>query len=166
MIKTPLKKTSKRFRLIFVVILLWILMAVLAINTNTSFIDLSIYFASLTVYVGAYIISETYKQTELTTLMPTERREKITYFSMVLWLGLGIWGMYNTQPTIEVSDDLVPIIEPNNIPDLKVLATYFTSLSAFIALYVFGQHIRPTTNKIEEDIETEDSNDFTEDFDI
>lgn len=63
--KTTIFRTgysSKRERLIYIVILLWTIVGMFSIFKPLPLIDLSTYFGSLTPFVGSYIIGETYNK--------------------------------------------------------------------------------------------------------
>jgi len=115
---------SKRVKMIYVVILLWLLLGSLAAWYDTTWSQASWFFASLTTYVGTYIASETMKKSQDPTgLFPKSKRELVTYTCMAMWLIAGTYGIISKT-------------------DLTQLAAYFTALSGFIALYVLGQHLR------------------------
>jgi cation transport ATPase len=118
------KYLSKRVRIIYVVILLWVLFGSLAAWKGVIWSELSWYFASLTTYVGAYIASETFKKSKRpTSKLPKSNRERITYTCMFIWAITGVYGVWTKT-------------------DLTQLAAYFTALSGFIAIYVLGQYFR------------------------
>ena len=78
---------SKRVKIIYSVILLWVFFGVLAAFYTTDWTQVSWYFASLTTYVGAYITSETLKKSdEPTTYLPKSKREMVVYISILMWL--------------------------------------------------------------------------------
>jgi len=119
---------SKRVKIIYVVIFLWLLLGSLAAYFNTAWAEVSWYFASLTTYVGTYIASETFKKSSdpTTSFLPKSKREKVTYACMLMWLITGVYGIWSGT-------------------NLEKLTVYFTSLSGFIALYVLGQHLRTSS---------------------
>ncbi len=55
---------SKREGMVYLTILLWLIIGILTIINNGDLTGVSAYFASLTPFVGAYIIGETYKMEE------------------------------------------------------------------------------------------------------
>lgn len=116
---------SKRVKIIYVVIFLWLLLGSLAAYFNIDWAEVSWYFASLTTYVGTYITSETLKKSSdpTTKFLPKSTRERITYICMFIWFITGVYGIWSGT-------------------NLEKLALYFTSLSSFIILYVLGQHLR------------------------
>jgi hypothetical protein len=63
--KTPLGvsgPTSKREKMIYITILLWIILGIYGLIKNSDMNELSAYFAALTPFVSTFIFSETFKQ--------------------------------------------------------------------------------------------------------
>lgn len=125
---------SKRIKILYIVIILWFIFGILSSIYSVDWSQVSWYFASLTTYIGTYLVSESVKKSENpTNRIPKSKREKITYVCILAWLITGVYGILSKT-------------------DLSSLAAYFTSLSGFIILYVTGQHLRKpntTQNKIE-----------------
>lgn len=118
------KYLSKRVKIIYLVILLWLLFGLLAAWKGATWSEVSWYFASLTTYVGTYIASETFKKSKQhTSKLPKSNRERITYTCIFVWAITGVYGIWTKT-------------------DLTQLAAYFTALSGFIAIYVLGQYLR------------------------
>jgi hypothetical protein len=115
-----LKKSSKSERLIYIVIILWIFMGVLGLIYNTDLVNLSGYYASLTLFVSTYLWGE-YKRTSTSTSIiskgHTSSREFVIYVTVLLWIILGIFGIIK------------------NI-DINTLTVYFSSLSPFVISYI------------------------------
>lgn len=121
---------NKRVKIIFSVIFLWLVFGTLSAWYKTEWAQVSWYFASLTTYVGTYIISESLrKSTSPTKLIPKSNREVITYTCILMWLIGGVYGILSKT-------------------DLTQLAAYFTALSGFIAIYVLGQHLRASNEEM------------------
>ena len=55
-------KSSRREIVIYVTVLLWLVVGCFTIINNADLIGMSAYFASLTPFVGSYIIGETVKE--------------------------------------------------------------------------------------------------------
>jgi cation transport ATPase len=118
------KQFNKRVKIIYVVIFLWLAFGSLAAWFGTPWDQTSWYFASLTTYVGTYIISESIKKSETPTyVIPKSNREIIIYTCVAMWSAAGVYGILSKT-------------------ELTQLAAYFTALSGFIAIYVLGQHLR------------------------
>lgn len=121
----------KRLTLSCVIIGLWIVLGLLGILFKTHFYDLSIYFISLTGFVGAYVISETKRPALETTLFKSganSKREVIIYVVVLLWLILGVFG---------VMDSI----------DLLEAAAYFSALTPYISTYLIGIAYKPELPK-------------------
>lgn len=144
-----LKDLGKREALVYVSILLWILMGVLAAFKGVDFVDLAIYFGSLTAYVATYIWSETKRPSEKTGILktgPSSRREKMIYIVIMLWTVAGILGM----------------IKGVNIESLGI---YFVSLTGFVGAWIAGEKYNPEDHVIkkENDLYEEDHFYYEED---
>ncbi len=121
---------NKRVKVIFCVIFLWLCFGALSAWYKAEWAEVSWYFASLTTYVGTYIISESLrKSSSPTKLIPKSNRELITYTCILMWLVGGVYGILSKT-------------------DLTQLAAYFTALSGFIAIYVLGQHLRASDQEL------------------
>lgn len=121
---------NKRVKIIYVVIFLWLVFGSLAALFNIAWEQTSWYFASLTTYVGTYIISESIRKSETPTyVIPKSNREIIIYICILMWLVAGVYGVLSKT-------------------DLTQLAAYFTALSGFIAIYVLGQHLRASNEDL------------------
>lgn len=115
-----LKKSSKSERLIYIVIILWVFMGILGLTYNTDLVNLSSYYASLTLFVSTYLWGE-YKRTSNSSSLLTKghksSREFVIYITVFLWIVLGIFGIIK------------------NI-DINTLTVYFSSLSPFVISYI------------------------------
>ena len=121
----------KRYILAIIVIVLWIVLGVLGILFGAHFYDLSIYFISLTGFVGAYIISETKRPSISTSIFRkghNSTREIIIYTTVFLWLILGVFGIIYAIDLIES-------------------AAYFSALTPYISTYLIGSAYKPDLPK-------------------
>ena len=79
---------GKREGLVYLVVTLWVILGALGVFKDTSLSELSVYFGSLTAYVGIYVWSETKKPSIKTSVFrkgPTSRREAMIYIVTLLW---------------------------------------------------------------------------------
>jgi hypothetical protein len=121
----------KRFVLTVIVIALWIALGILGILFSAHFYDLSIYFLSLTGFVGAYIISETKRPSISTSIFrkgKSSKREITIYITIILWLILGVFGIIYAIDLIEA-------------------ATYFSALTPYVSTYLIGSAYKPDLPK-------------------
>jgi hypothetical protein len=121
---------GKREGLVYLVILLWILMGVLAVFRQADFQDLAFYFGSLTAYVATYVWGETKRPSSKTGIIhrgPTSRREFMIYLIVGIWTVVGALAIWHQA----------------NINDLAV---YFVSLSGFVASWIAGEVYTPQDN--------------------
>src|SRR4051812_45446569 len=63
-------KSSRREVMLYIVILLWLALGVFGIVTDSDLLSISAYFASLSPFVSAYVIGETYKPISASQLRP------------------------------------------------------------------------------------------------
>ncbi len=118
---------GKREALVYIIIFLWVLMGALSLIKSGDFIDLSIYFGSLTAYAATYIWSETRRPSEKTGLLkkgPRSRREVMIYVIVGLWTVAGIAAIFTKS-------------------NLESLATYFISLTGFVGAWIAGERYKP-----------------------
>ena len=121
------KDLGKREALVYVSMLLWIIMGLLATFYEVDFVDLAIYFGSLTAYVATYIWSETKRPSEKSGIFkpgPKSRRESMIYVVMFLWTAAGIISIVNGV-------------------NIESLATYFVSLTGFVGAWIAGERYKP-----------------------
>jgi len=112
----------KRYILSMVVVALWVVLGLLGIIFKTPFYNLSVYFLSLTGFVGAYLISEGKKPTSATSIFRHGRsstREILIYVVTALWMGLG---------------SVCTILSL----DLLQAAAYFGALTPYVSTYLLG----------------------------
>ena len=114
-------KPSKRRNLTIVVSILWVVFGVLAFIKDVSFNNLAAYYVSLTGFVGAYMWSETTKQSKDKTKfgVPQSYREKLIYMVVAAWTILGVFGIYYGA-------------------DITGLAAYFGSFTPFMGSYIIS----------------------------
>ena len=121
----------KRLTLAVIISFLWIILGVLGAVYATPFYDLSIYFISLTGFVGSYIISETKRPAVSSTIFKkgrSSKREIVIYAVTGLWLILGIFGVITKI-------------------DLLEAAAYFSALTPYISTYLLGVAYTPELPK-------------------
>jgi hypothetical protein len=112
----------KRYVLSMVIVALWVVLGLLGIVFKTPFYNLSVYFLSLTGFVGAYLISEGKKPTSATSIFRQGRsstREILIYVVTALWMGLG---------------SVCTILSL----DLLQAAAYFGALTPYVSTYLLG----------------------------
>jgi len=63
--KTIFAPKSKREKMILITIILWAATGIFAIIKSYPLLELSAYFAALTPFVGAFILGDTYKKTDI-----------------------------------------------------------------------------------------------------
>lgn len=122
--------SSKRRKMIYIVIFLWFLMGILGLSFNVDLGDLAAYFLSMSGFVGVYIWSE-YKRKSTaptTTLFPRSDRERLIYGVILIWLVTGLWGILHKESLMQIS-------------------AYFGVLTAFIGPYIITKTYRPTQNQ-------------------
>lgn len=127
---TPILE-RKRFTLAVIVLGLWVALGILGIIFLTHFYDLSVYFISLTGFVGAYIISETKRPSISTSIFKkgrSSKRELIIYVTILLWTILGVVGIIKDIDMIEA-------------------AAYFSALTPYISTYLIGSAYKPDLPK-------------------
>jgi len=113
---------QKRYILSMVIVALWVVLGLLGIVFKTPFYNLSVYFLSLTGFVGAYLISEGKKPTLATSIFregKSSTREILIYVVTALWMALG-------SICIVLSLDLLQA------------SAYFGSLTPYISTYLLG----------------------------
>ena len=120
---------QKRYVLSMVIVALWVILGLLGIIFKTPFYNLSVYFLSLTGFVGAYLISEGKKPTSATSIFRQGRsstREILIYVVTALWMGLG---------------SVCTILSL----DLLQAAAYFGALTPYVSTYLLGVAYLPST---------------------
>jgi len=132
----------KRIIIASIVMGLWVALGVLGIIYAAPFYDLSVYFLSLTGFVGSYIISETKRPASSSGIFKkgrSSKREIITYVVVGLWLALGSFGIVTGIELLEA-------------------AAYFSALTPYVSTYLLGSAYKPDVAKSqrEHDIEDDD----------
>ena len=111
---------SKGERLIYVVVLLWVLFGVLGILRSANLTQVAGYYASLTLFVSTYLWGE-WKRSSISTPLFTKgensSREVIIYITVFLWTLAGVFGVFY-------------------LTDLNPLTVYFSALSPFVMSYI------------------------------
>jgi len=130
---TTIQSYSKSERLIYITIFLWIIFGALGIYTNTSLPQLAGYYAALAVFIGTYLFGE-YKRpadecTPLFVKGKTSSREIVIFITILLWCGLGIYGILKKQ-------------------SLNDLTVYFASLTPFVGSYIIYKTAKGQTNDL------------------
>lgn len=122
-----IKTEEKRVIIIYTTVLIWIIFGILASLFNIPYPSLSVYFLSLTGFVSAYIWGESVRKSETSTIFhkgATSSREKMMYAVVILWILLGLWGIYKSNDFVD-------------------LAAYFGSLTPFVGAYILGKTYKP-----------------------
>jgi len=118
---------GKREGLVYLVVTLWVILGALGVFKDTSLSELSVYFGSLTAYVGIYVWSETKKPSIKSSVFkkgPTSRREAMIYIVTLLWALAGGFTMWYSQ-------------------NLNEVTVYFVSLSGFVTSWILGEVYKP-----------------------
>lgn len=141
----------------YVVVLLWVIMGVFVniyqpkdvkgvFLPKTTLTTLSLYFVSLTGFVGSFLYGDTVKTKDWTTPFfmkgPNDSRETIVYICLLLWLASGILGIVFNIGLDQVS-------------------TYFAALTPFVAGYVLGETQR-SSNPVQKSIAPVDGDDLNQ----
>lgn len=114
---------GKRLVVVYVVMFFWILMALLGLFFETDFYDLSVYFLSLTGFIGTYIFSESIRKSKASSIFSSGKssnRELMIYISMGLWVVLGVFSVVTKK-------------------ELTQMASYFGALTPFVAAAILGE---------------------------
>ena len=116
--------TSKRECITYVIIILWLYLGILASFHGYSLEGVSVYFLSLTGFVGSYILGESVRKSEKASLFKPKsgqksKREILTYIIMALWAGIGTYTIISSS-------------------DIYGVSTYFGALTPFIGAYIIG----------------------------
>ncbi len=112
---------TKRTKLIYFVISMWVATGSLAIHKGADLTSLAVYFGSLVACVASYVWGETKRESSKPTKkVPKSEREKVVYVSSLLWLFLGVYAIFGGV-------------------DLKSCAAFFGSLNGFVVSFVVGE---------------------------
>lgn len=125
------ERMSKGERLIYMVVILWVVYGALAIWQDMNLAQLAGYYASLTLFISTYLWGEfrrTSKSTALFTPGHNSSREVLIYIVLLLWCILGAFGIFV-------------------LDELNSLTVYFGSLSPFVMSYIIFK-----TSKSDEDL--------------
>ena len=121
--------SSKRQLLVYVVVFLWLLFAVITyFNKEVSYGQLSVYFLSLTGFIGVYMWGESMRKSEKTTIFKSgssSKREILTYMIILIWTLVGILSIVKGLSLID-------------------LASYFGTLTPFVGAYILGETYKPS----------------------
>jgi len=131
-------KKTKVERMIYIVILFWVVFAVLGHIYLTPFVDLSAYFVSLIGFVSSYIYGENKSPSDATPLFSKGKnssREIMMYVVILIWLGFGSLGIVEGKSLVEFS-------------------SYFATLTPFVGAYILGKSANlENVPKIEENVD-------------
>lgn len=135
-------RISSRAMMVYVVIILWVAFGIFCslyqpidaegkLLEKIKFTTMSVYFLSLTGFIGSYLYGATVKPKENTTAMflkgDTDKREILIYVCMLLWAILGCYGVITNIPIDEIG-------------------AYFGALTPFVAGYILGETARQSEN--------------------
>ena len=116
-------QSSKRLAMIYVTIILWIELGILASIFESSILNLSAYFLALTGFVGSYIFGESMRRSSGTSLLAkgeNSSREVMLYIVILIWTALGHYSVIKGLDLIEMS-------------------AYFAALTPFVGAYILGE---------------------------
>lgn len=117
---------TKSERLIYIVMMLWAIFGVLGIKYSTNLVHLAGYYASLAIFIGSYLWGEYKRKSDATKLLengPNSVREITIYFTLLLWIALGVYGIIKNA-------------------DISKLTVYFTALSPFVDSFIIYETSR------------------------
>lgn len=115
--------SSKRLAMIYVTIILWIELGILAAIYESNILNLSAYFLALTGFVGSYIFGESMRKSSGTSILAkgkSSSREVMLYVVILIWAALGHYSIIAELDLIEMS-------------------AYFAALTPFVGSYVLGE---------------------------
>ncbi len=113
---------DKRLMIVYVVIFLWICFGIIGAIFAASFVSMSVYFLSLTGFIGVYVWGESVRKSNKTSIFikgESSNREIISYVVMILWAILGVYGILMHK-------------------ELDQLSAYYAALTPFIGAYILG----------------------------
>lgn len=117
---------TKVERLIYLVMILWVVFGVLGIKYDSNLTYIAGYYASLSIFIGSYIWGEYKRSSNATKLLesgPNSVREVTIYLTLLLWFGLGIYGVIKNA-------------------DFSRLTVYFTALAPFVDSFIIYETSR------------------------
>ena len=100
---------------------------------GVSLADTSVYFLSLTGFIGSYIYAESVRKSTDSSIFlkgPNSKRESLTYAIVVIWAILGFITIYHKASITETS-------------------TYFAALTPFVGAYLIGETHRAEDNYVD-----------------
>jgi len=109
--------SSKRQRMIYIIILIWISYFLIGLKYEVSITGLAAYVGTLITFVSNWLIAES-KRASTKNGFCNSKRELITYLCILLWYITGLFGM---EKEIELAD----------------LSAYFLTLSGFVGTFVW-----------------------------
>ena len=121
-------KKSKRQSLIYITILLWLVFGITGLIKHVEYTGMSVYFLSLTGFIGSYIWGESIRKSKSTHIFKfgkTSTREMMIYIVLLLWTIIGMFALFFNA-------------------DLTAVSAYFTSLTPFVSAYILGSSYRKT----------------------
>lgn len=122
-------KSSKRLAMIYVTIVLWIELGILAAICEADILSLSAYFLALTGFVGSYIFGESMRKSSSSSVLAkggSSSREVMLYIVILIWAVLGHYAIITKLDLIEMS-------------------AYFAALTPFVGSYVLGETFKKDT---------------------
>lgn len=131
---------SKRETIIYLVIFLWACLGGLGLFYLSDLTHLSVYFLSLTGFIGTFIFGETIRKSDGTSIFQkgrTSKRELLTYIIITIWMVIGV----------------VVIIQGG---DIIGAAAYFGSLTPFVGAYILAETYTADENPFLKKSESED----------
>lgn len=135
---------SKRECVTYVVVVLWVYLGILSVVYDRSLEDLSVYFLSLTGFIGSYIVGESMRKSKDSSIFlkgKNSRRETLTYLIILFWTIIGTF--------ITVTGG-----------DIIGAASYFGALTPFVGAFIIGNSYVGDVD-FEEVIEVEEDTDET-----
>lgn len=136
---------SKRECITYVVVFLWIYLGILSIIYDRSLEDLSVFFLSLTGFVGSYIVGESMRKSNDSSIFlkgKNSRRETLSYLIILFW---AIIGSYIT-------------VTGGNIISAS---SYFAALTPFVGSYIISDsYVRDVDYDEDSEFDDIDPNDI------
>lgn len=134
--------TSKRETVTYIVIILWVYLGILSVIYDRSLEDLSVFFLSLTGFIGSYIVGESMRKSKDSSIFlegKNSRRETITYLIIIFWTIIG---------------SFITIVGG----DIIGAASYFGSLTPFVGAFVIGNSYVGDVDFIDDEENVDDDN--------
>jgi len=124
-------KASKRERMIYSVIFMWVAIGLLGIFFDSNFAELAGYYVALTGFVGAYLWGESVRGSEKTNGSNKPRKSKreiMMYVIILLWAATGSYAIIKGASILQIS-------------------AYFAALTPFVGGYIIGETYRTSGKK-------------------